>query len=581
MKLLLLSLCLAPALASASSDAWALVQGGLQMHRAGAEEHAMAGETIKDTPDGPMAYTKLGPVVGKYEENFTIFAGVPYAEMPERFEVSEPKKPWSSSGVYDARNYKSACIGAGVGSPESEDCHYLNIWAPKGEHKNMPVIVYFHGGINQHGSGSEVLRRGDMIVQSQKYPTIFINFDFRLGVFGWISLKGSNISENLGLQDQQAALRWVRDNIAAFGGDPSRVTLQGQSEGSGIILTHMAAPGSKGLFHRVAMHSPVADFWSRRANPDRTDAVIRNLGCQRPKLWSTVRCLRRKAATVLWSGDWVAEELSRTVGSKKWIKNFVGLLEFFALSKDRDEVAGQLGWHAVVDGSIVPEEPREAVRKGNFHKVPVLITFSKNESYGCIPGGNPASINAGLQFLLKKEDQDWARYAYNQTLIAQGINGTTVESLGNQILTDKLWTCDARSLADDLTAGGGRAHVGMFWHSPLYDPVGMMTSQVCTQGATCHAAEMLYVLPQGEPRGIHGPGMEAELAFSQKYSESFLAFVHGEDGAHPWRVWDKETEPVTFYDKTGSWVVPHYRKPQCDVLDRSVGDHMPAFMRQH
>eukprot|EP00415_Alexandrium_ostenfeldii_P003558 UN3558 len=120
----------------------------------------------------------------------------------------------------------------------------------------------------------------------------------------------------------------------------------------------------------------------------------------------------------------------------------------------------------------------------------------------------------------------------------------------------------------------------MFWHSPKHDPVGTMTSPVCNKGATCHAAEMLYALPQGPPMGIHGEGMEEELAFAKRYSDSFLAFVHGKDGEYPWKAWDEKTEPMTFTDKTGSWVVPHYRKPQCDVLDRSMGDRMPAFMHR-
>merc|ERR550525_1458099 len=112
--------------------------------------------------------------------------------------------------------------------------------------------------MNQHGSGDEVIRHGDMIVQSKKYPSIFINFDYRLGIFGWIhGEQGSGITNNIGMLDQQEALRWVQRNIAAFGGDPSRVTLQGQSEGSSTILAHMVSPGSASLFHRAVMHSPV------------------------------------------------------------------------------------------------------------------------------------------------------------------------------------------------------------------------------------------------------------------------------------------------------------------------------------
>eukprot|EP00969_Alexandrium_andersonii_P276963 12242497-Alexandrium_andersonii.AAC.1 len=137
---------------------------------------------------------------------------------------------------------------------------------------------------------------------------------------------------------------------------------------------------------------------------------------------------------------------------------------------------------------------------------------------------------------------------YNSTLLATGVHLDRLKLI-NQLVTDKVFTCDARSLANEMTRHGGKVHVGMFWKSPKYDPVGKMTSGVCNKGAVCHAAEMFYVLPQGKPIGVHfQKGMEAEAEFVDRYHTSFLAFVNGDE--HPWAAWD-DTHPMTFYDEKG------------------------------
>mmetsp|Transcript_48480 Transcript_48480/g.144816 ORF Transcript_48480/g.144816 Transcript_48480/m.144816 type:complete len:613 (-) Transcript_48480:1034-2872(-) len=598
--LLWLASCCSAAEDGQRHDVSALVQGSLRMHLTNDEgrpkgsitndEGSLSGSSdeeeapsntttsVLEVPGRPVAITKLGKVRGIDAGSYSLFGGIPYAEKPGRFEVAQPKKPWHPETL-DATQFGLACIGARTDVPEGEDCLHLNIWVPRGERKNMPVIVYFHGGMNQHGSGSEAFRRGDGITQSRKFPTIFINFDFRLGIYGWIDMEGTDIPANIAVRDQQAALRWVKDNIAAFGGDPNRVTLQGQSEGCSTILVHMTAPGSQGLFSRVVLHSPVADMWSRNANKHRTEFMIKRSHCGSNNVSKTVACLKRMNENYLWSMDWVSEELSRNPGNFMWLRNMWGLTSFTMKAKDKQEVVGELGWHPVIDGEIIPGEPRELIQQGRFSKVPVLITVSKNETYGVLPNGAPESSEKGLKRLLKKGDLERMKIKYAKTLQETGITISSEGDLVNQMLTDKLWTCDARWLARDVTAGGGKGYVGLFWHEPRYDPIGIRTSAICANGATCHASEMLYVLPQGGDRGIHGPGMEREIKFSKKYSDAFLAFVHGDDEEHPWQAWN-ETHPITFFDSSGARVVPNYRSPQCTVLDKSMGQYLPDFMRE-
>jgi len=464
--------------------------------------------------------------------------------------------------------------------PESEDCLNLNIWLPPGAKKGMPVVVYFHGGMNQHGSGAEAFRQGDGLVQSAKYPTIFINFDFRMGIFGWISgAKGSNVTSNLGMLDQQAALRWVQRNIGFFGGDARRVTLQGQSEGAGILLAHLVAPGSRGLFDRVAFHSPPADMWSRHANEERTRFMAKKVGCQKKLPADTLACLRKVPAQTLWNADWLSEELSRNMGSSSWFRNVFQLLAFSS-GKDFEAMPGYLGWHAVVDGTTLPGEPRELIARGEWSKVPVLVTVARNESLGVFPAGGSSTVSMrmALGTLLGRGGGEAAAGRYRESLERSGIRSASELDVLHQMVTDKMWTCDVRSLARDVAAAGGEAYVGMFWHSPKYDPVGIRTNKECTQGASCHAADMMYILPQGHGVGIQGDGMEEEAAFARRYRDEFLAFVHGR--GHAWQPYNASSQVMTFNSAEGRWAVPGYRRPQCDVLDGYAGEMLPAFARQ-
>mmetsp|Transcript_53396 Transcript_53396/g.165247 ORF Transcript_53396/g.165247 Transcript_53396/m.165247 type:complete len:602 (+) Transcript_53396:97-1902(+) len=568
-----LAVCHAAAAIAATGDAVALVQVSAMQFSASAGVSRVSNAVV-ETQDGPMAYTESGAILGAHEAGYDIFRGIPYVEPPARFEKAMPKRAWNPQ-VMDATRFGPGCIGSKTGVLESEDCLHLNIWLPKGGLKKMPVIVYFHGGMNQHGSGQEPIRHGDGVVQSAKFPTIFVNFDFRMGIFGWIyGAKGENITNNLGLYDQQEALRWVHRNIEAFGGDRSRVTLQGQSEGAGNIMMHLVSPGSAGLFYRVIFHSPPADIWSRQVNKERTEFMVNRLGCKKKKAEDVLNCLKKLPAQRVWGADWIAEELSRNIGSASWLQNAMGMA-FFAFTRPGQEMPGFLGWHAVVDGANVPGEPRELIAMGRWHKVPVLLTVSKNETWGVFPGGEGAksSMRQALGQLLRRGDLPSVERAYRLSLQKHHALPQSQLELLHQMLTDKLWTCEVRSLAKDIVHGGGEAFVGMFWHSPRYDPIGTATNQVCAYGATCHAAEMLYALPQGRNIGIHGPGMEQEARFAVDYRDNVLAFVHGSD--HPWKHYDAGTQPMTFFDTDGHWVMEGYRKPQCDVLDasRSVSVH--------
>ena len=202
----------------------------------------------------PVIRTSAGRVRGTVDGDVQIFRGIRYGAdtAPRRFMPPVAAEPWR--GVVDATVYGAASPQPGSEANQSEDCLFLNVTAPMAKAvKPRPVIVYIHGGAYSSGSGSSPLydgstlcRRGDVVV---------VTVNHRLSLFGYLYLPGFPDSGNAGMLDLVLALRWVRDNIASFGGDPDCVTLLGQSGGGAKIATLMAVPAASGLFHRAATMS--------------------------------------------------------------------------------------------------------------------------------------------------------------------------------------------------------------------------------------------------------------------------------------------------------------------------------------
>lgn len=200
----------------------------------------------------PVIATTSGRVRGFFDDDLMVFRGIRYGAPPRRFEPPEPPRAWQ--GVVDALEFGAASLQPGREANQSEDCLFLNVMAPRAKaSRPRPVIVYIHGGAYSTGSGSSPLydgsrlcRRGDVVV---------VTINHRLSVFGYLQLPAFPDSGNAGMLDLVLGLRWVRDNIAAFGGDPGCVTVMGQSGGGAKIATMMAMPAAAGLFHRAVTMS--------------------------------------------------------------------------------------------------------------------------------------------------------------------------------------------------------------------------------------------------------------------------------------------------------------------------------------
>ncbi|HYC02163.1 MAG TPA: carboxylesterase/lipase family protein [Azospirillaceae bacterium] len=230
----------------------------------------------------PVAETRYGKVRGTVVDGVHVFKGVRYGAdtAPRRFQAPEPPTPWA--GIADALAYgASSPQGDTREAVQSEDCLFLNVWTPALTGKR-PVMVYFHGGAYNNGSGSSPLYDGTRLARRQDVVVVTVNH--RLNAFGYLYLarhggEAFADSGNAGQLDLVLSLRWVRDNIERFGGDPDSVMVFGQSGGGAKIATLMAMPAAAGLFHRVATMSgqQVTASGPRNAMA-RTDAFLKQLG---------------------------------------------------------------------------------------------------------------------------------------------------------------------------------------------------------------------------------------------------------------------------------------------------------------
>ncbi|MFB4307352.1 carboxylesterase/lipase family protein [Actinomadura sp. GTD37] len=324
---------------------------------------ASTADSVAAVKAGVTVRTDKGVVRGTAADGLRTFQGIPYATAA-RFAAPRPAPAWK--GVRDATEPGKVCAqppGYPIGKPSTdEDCLSVNVTAPAGERGRLPVIVWIHGGSMMFGMGDlygpNRLAAGGAVVVSMNY---------RLGVTSFLTHPSLKESGSLALDDQRAALRWVRQNIGAFGGDPRNVTIMGQSGSGFSVCGHLASPASAGLFQRaIAQSAPC----STPGNASRTRAeaiadsetVIRELGCDTAA--DVASCLRRT--------------------------DIDDLLEKYGSTREPRPVSGTPALPLPVD---------EALRTGRFNRVPVLVGVNHDEENGMILGqelatGKPMAAEA-------------------------------------------------------------------------------------------------------------------------------------------------------------------------------------------
>ncbi len=304
-------------------------------------------------PDPSVVSTTGGLVQGVATLDKRHFAGIPYAAPPVgplRWQPPQPAVPWT--GVRDATRIGPRCVqdegsDLEMGRHADEDCLTLNVWTPPPTEELRPVMVWLHGGSFINGNGAMYdsrwfVDRGDIVV---------VTLNYRLGALGFLAhpaLGPAGAVGNYGLADQQAALRWVRDNIAAFGGDPDKVTLAGESAGGMAVCDHLVAPDSRGLFRSAIIQSAPCQAQLALPEAERISAdYARDVGCGDPA--TAAACLRALPV----------RELRKPV----WYDRI-----------GEDTLSGP-----VYGSAVLPEDPMVAIRQGRGADVPVLIGSNRDE----------------------------------------------------------------------------------------------------------------------------------------------------------------------------------------------------------
>ncbi|SHG22742.1 carboxylesterase/lipase family protein [Streptoalloteichus hindustanus] len=311
------------------------------------------------TQDSAVVRTDRGAVRGVEHADYREFHGIPFAAPPVgelRWRSPRPHAPWT--GTRDATKPGARCaqLASVTGTPASnaEDCLYLTVTAPRPVGRGpKPVMVWLHGGGFVEGAGSEydphrIAVRGDVLV---------VTVNYRLGIFSNFAHPGLDGSGAFGLEDQQAALRWVRRNAVAFGGDPGNVTLFGQSAGGQSVCAQLAAPGAAGLFHRAVIQSSLC------TTKIPANALAPGLPTVSP--WETVESVAargRQTATALRCPDpATALTCLRDLPPEQLMPVFG---QFAGLS---------------YGSRTLPEDPYRVLREGRMHRMPVLSGTTRDE----------------------------------------------------------------------------------------------------------------------------------------------------------------------------------------------------------
>jgi para-nitrobenzyl esterase len=300
--------------------------------------------------------TESGLISGVREGGLSVYKGVPFAAPPLgelRWRPPSPSRPWTGTRKTDA--FAPACMQEGVSMPGeappalSEDCLYLNIWAPPRTRKPVPVIAWIYGGGYRNGSASMPLYWGDRLAHQQ---VLVVTIAYRLGPLGFLALpeltreSPHRSSGNYGLMDQIAALEWIQRNIAAFGGDPKRVTIAGQSSGAISVSVLMASPKAAGLFQR---------------------AIGESGGLFEP--------LQLAPNYLLANAERDGEKYAATLGTSSLQK----LRELPAAALRGGADAGGVT-HPVIEPYVLPVTPYEAFVSGRQNDVPLLIGSNVEEA---------------------------------------------------------------------------------------------------------------------------------------------------------------------------------------------------------
>jgi len=480
----------------------------------------------------PRIHLRAGIVEGTTDASVDAYKGIPYAKPPVdelRWRAPVPAAAWK--GVRDAREFGHSCLQPASQpasvyydtiAPPSEDCLTLNVWAPSGARK-LPVMVWIHGGALVGGSSSEPMYDGVRIAQ---HGVVYVSINYRLGLLGYFAHPAlsaespQRLSGNYGLLDQIEALRWVRDNIAAFGGDPKRVTIAGESAGGLSVIALMTSPLARGLFIRAISESGYMPSY---------------------------RALHGESYG-LSSAEAAGVDLSKALGaSDAAALRAADLVAMF-------QAGLKTGWQPepVIDGVVLKRQFAETFARGEQAKVPVLAGFNEGE------------IRSLLYLAPKAPDTQAAyeadvrdRFGAKASEFLAVYPGVDPKADVMASIRDGLYGWAAQNLVRQQASVGQRAYLYFFRHST--------PAERARDLAAFHASELPYVFGQVGPSAVLGPNWPRPplTAAETQLSDAMMGY---------WTSFVKDGVPKA----SGQVDWPRYTAEQRNYLDI---DELPAASR--
>lgn len=447
-----------------------------------------------------LVKTQNGDLQGAVENNVLVFKGVPYAAPPVgELRWREPKPAAAWQGVRNAFKYGTACIqppgmsaaNGGEPGPLSEDCLYLNIWTPKADPSaKLPVMVWIHGGSYVFGAGGLEIYDGTPLASK---GAVVVNLNYRVGQLGFFAhpaLEKENPRgpANFGLLDQIAALKWVKQNIAQFGGDPSNVTIFGQSAGGKSVMALFASPLARGLFQKgIAMSS--------YALPDATRAKALEAGA------------KVAAAVGLAGANATATEL-RAVPAEKFAQ-----LKGPEFSNAPVLIAGD---------KVLPQSVSDTFAAGKEAPLPLIVGNTSDDSSVVLAiGVDPAKVIAGLRS---------ARILVNALYPGVRDDGER----GRQVARDLIFTMPVRWTADR------HSKLAPTWRY-YFDYVGVSERAKFPNGVP-HGAEIIYALDTGDINpGTKGTFTAEDREYARRVNDYWFEFARtGKPSSQGSPVWPND-----------------------------------------
>lgn len=472
---------------------------------------------------GPVVRTDDGPVRGQATGTGAVFRGIPFAAPPVgalRWRAPQRPRPWTAPRTTVAEHATCPQVSFGwnrtSADASDEDCLFLDVRTPSlRPATRLPVLVWIHGGSNRAGGGggtveSTVTDKGLVVVSVQ----------YRLGSLGFLShpalsREQGGHSGNYGLMDQQAALAWVRRNIAAFGGDPARVTIAGESAGAMDVGLHMLLPASRGLFAQAIAESGTAGF----GTPPRSLAANERLGtliAGRAGLPAAATTAQLRALS--WRQVLKADENADV--------------------PDLDD-DGFIWLQAVVDGRVLPDSPARLLAQGRVNRVPLMIGMNAKEL--TLHGGADAAVP-----IVRREFDANADRALSLYGLQPGGTPVSDPRLGDvtmQLANDLTFRCPTIAVSNAVSGLGEKVWQYQFDYAP-------------PGGVVSHASEVGYLFNPPQPGQ---PPLQA-------YWTNFVRTgTPNGPGLVRWPTYDRSRRDYMAFDQDGPVAKAGLRQAICDL----------------